>query len=300
MPAFFQSLPGKTLQCELCPHRCTLAEGRVGRCGVRENRDGALHLPYYGFITGLALDSIEKKPLYHYNPGSSILSVGFAGCNLHCPFCQNWHISQVHGPVTVTGRMLSPEELIRMALEVSPIQDGQYAAQIAYTYSEPLIHGEFLLDCMECAHRAGVANVLVTNGCVNPEAAEAILARTDAVNVDLKCFSLDTYSRVLGGDLPAVLEFIRMAWRKRETHLEITTLVIPDLNDSEEELDRCVAFIAGLSPEIPWHLSAYHPDYKWYAPPTDPERLFALVARARQKLRYVYPGNISGRWQPLP
>ncbi|MDR3334848.1 MAG: AmmeMemoRadiSam system radical SAM enzyme [Treponema sp.] len=271
------------IQCRLCPRCCRLPDGGLGRCGVRGNRGGVGNLPYYAFITALAVDPIEKKPLYHFNPGSSILSLGFAGCNLHCPFCQNWHISQ---RTDVPGRYCAPADLIAAAqAEASP--------QIAYTYSEPLVHIEYLLDCMARAHESGLANVLVSNGCVQIEAAQAVLSLIDAVNVDLKCFSEDTYRRVLGGDLSTVLTFIKTAW-KMGVHLELTTLVVPELNDSDGEIDRCIAFLAGLSKDIPWHLSAYHPAYQWNAPPTDASRLRSIARRARNTLSYVYTGNLQG------
>jgi pyruvate formate lyase activating enzyme len=239
----------------------------------------------------MARDPIEKKPLYHYRPGSFILSLGFAGCNLRCPFCQNWHISQRTG---IPGKRLSPRDIIAAFQSgESPGGDAGGFRQIAYTYSEPLVHPEFLLDCMTAAHEAGIANVLVSNGCVRSEAAKDILSLTDAANIDLKCFSEDTYSRLLGGDLSTVLDFIREA-RNQGIHLEITTLIIPGLNDTPDETGRCTEFIAGLSRTIPWHLSAYHPDYRCEALPTEPSALFQIARRARRDLSYVYTGNVSG------
>jgi pyruvate formate lyase activating enzyme len=165
-------------------------------------------------------------------------------------------------------------------------------AQIAYTYSEPLVHIEVLLACMWEARRQGAANVLVTNGCVNAEGADEILSLTDAANIDLKCFSAETYSKVLGGDLDTVLAFISSA-REKGVHVEITTLVVPGLNDGEDEMQKTIDFIAGLSPEIPFHLSAYHPDWKWEAPPTSPALLAKYAAAAGKKLLYVYTGNTA-------
>jgi pyruvate formate lyase activating enzyme len=251
------------------------------------NRNGEAALPYYGFISALAEDPIEKKPLYHYRPGSSILSLGFAGCNLRCPFCQNWHISQAAAS-EIPGRILKAEAVAETARR-------RGCRQIAYTYSEPLVHIEYLLECMTLCREAGIANVLVSSGCVNAEAAKEILALTDAANIDLKCFSEETYAKVLGGDLHTVLRFLETA-AEAGVHLEVTTLVVPGLNDGEAELEKCAAFIAGLSEkgDIPWHLSAYHPDYRWDAPPTNPDVLAETARRVRQKLAYVYTGNVAG------
>jgi len=278
-------------RCSLCPHRCAIPSGAFGACGVRGNKNGKGLLPFYGHVTALAVDPIEKKPLFHYRPGSMILSAGFCGCNLRCPFCQNWRISQ---SASAPGKQIQSGDVISAALhEDSP--------SIAYTYSEPLVHAEFLLDCMALAHQHGIANVLVTNGCANSEAAREILSLTDAANIDLKCFSADTYAEVLGGAhdaLETVLEFIRLAC-SMGVHVEITTLVVPGLNDSAAELDACADFVSSLGP-IPWHLSAYHPDYHWNAPPTDPALLLNTARRARarprarEKLPFVYTGNIGG------
>jgi len=237
------------------------------------------------------MDPIEKKPLYHFRPGSMILSAGFAGCNLRCPFCQNWRISQAaDGCTNIPGTEMQPADLIAAALR----KDSR---AIAYTYSEPLVHAEFLLDCMTLARKHDITNVLVTNGCINTNAAEAILSLTDAANIDLKCFSAETYAQTLGGNISAgniletVCAFIRLAYAKG-VHIEITTLVVPGLNDSLAELDACADFIASLSADIPWHLSAYHPDYRWNAPPTDPAFLERVKERVLQKLKFVYIGNV--------
>ena len=282
-------------RCGLCPRRCAIPNGAFGACGVRGNKNGKGLLPFYGHVTALALDPIEKKPLFHFRPGSMILSVGFCGCNLRCPFCQNWHISR---SVDAPGKQMQPGDIVSAALHENSLA-------IAYTYSEPLVHAEFLFDCMFLAHEHGIANVLVTNGCANREAAREILSLTDAANIDLKCFSANTYADILGGGdqsvFETVLEFIRMACVVG-VHVEVTTLVVPGLNDSVEELDACADFMAsgalqgGRFGEIPWHLSAYHPDYRWNAPPTDPALLLqtARRVRAREKLTYVYTGNICG------
>jgi pyruvate formate lyase activating enzyme len=295
-PRFFTSLPEGQVQCILCPRRCLLASGKEGKCRVRFNANGKPDIPFYGFVTGLAVDPIEKKPLYHFQPGTEILSAGFAGCNLRCPFCQNWHISQ---NTNVPGSVCSPEKLIAAAKTGQGRFTRQPSStprpQIAYTYSEPLVHIEFLLDCMAEARKAGIANVLVSNGCVNPEAAAEVLDLCDAANIDLKCFSEKTYAEVLGGDLSAVTGFIRTALEKG-VHIEITTLVVPGLNDSGAELDKCRDFIAELQTgesAVPWHLSACHPAYKWDGAATAPQSLVSAVKRAREKLEFVYAGNIA-------
>jgi pyruvate formate lyase activating enzyme len=290
------------VRCDLCPHRCAISNGHFGACGVRGNKNGKGLLPFYGNITALAMDPIEKKPLFHFRPGSMILSAGFSGCNLRCPFCQNYHISQ---SPEAPAKKMQASDIISAALH-----EGTDA--IAYTYSEPLVHAEFLLDCMALAHRHGIANVLVTNGCANAEATQEILSLTDAANIDLKCFSAETYSSVLGGGsnscLETILNFIRLACMQG-VHVEITTLVVPGLNDSPEELDNCIDFIASLNDEIkipasnksatsnrgeiPWHLSAYHPDYRWNAPPTNPDFLLETKKRAEKKIAFVYTGNIQ-------
>ena len=287
---FFSSAEA-SIKCDLCPRHCLIAPGNSGACRIRQNIDGNLALPFYGYITALAHDPIEKKPLYHFRPGTEILSVGFAGCNLHCPFCQNWHISQTTDTVS---RNYSPVELIAAALEAG--------SALAYTYSEPLVHFEFLLECMKEARKAGIANVLVTNGCINHEAAAEILDLADAVNVDLKCFSEESYKNVLGGDLSTVLAFIETA-KEKSVHVETTTLIVPGFNDSEKELDACMNFIAEMGSgggasagksEIPWHLSAYHPAWKWKAPPTSPECLAVTRERAKKRISFVYMGNMAG------
>jgi pyruvate formate lyase activating enzyme len=212
---------------------------------------------------------------------------------MHCPFCQNWHISQ---STDASSRPYKPQELISEAHRSS----SSAFAQIAYTYSEPLVHFEYLLDCMKEARKAGIANVLVTNGCIVSKAAEEILALTDAANIDLKCFSNESYRKVLGGDLSTVLDFIRTAVDKG-VHVEITTLIVPGFNDSTKELDACMDFLVELNKSgneinkntsVPWHLSAYHPNWKWKAPPTSPQVLHITAARARERLLYVYTGNI--------
>jgi len=271
------------LQCALCPHRCRIREGQAGRCGVRVNNKGSPALPYWARVSSLALDPMEKKPLYHFRPGTGVLSVGFVGCNLACPFCQNWTISQSTDAAT---RLLEPVALVQEAERIG-------ARSLAYTYSEPLIHFEYLVQAMRLARDKGISNVLVTNGCILEGPARELLALTDAANVDLKSGKRETYTRVLGGDLETTERFIALAY-EAGVHLEATTLVVPNLNDSPAEIDHCADFLAALSPDLPWHLSAYHPDFRWQSPPTEPEVLELMATNARKKLRYVYVGNVWG------
>jgi pyruvate formate lyase activating enzyme len=281
LPLFMTS-NGENVHCDLCPNNCTIKSGAFGECGVRGNKGGKGIIPFYGFISALAVDPIKKKPLYHFKQNTNILSLGFAGCNLRCPFCQNWHISQ---NTDISGKWMQPGEIISAALKHD-------TPSIAYTYSEPLVHAEYILDCMTLARKHNIANVLVTNGCVRTEAAAEILKLTDAVNTDLKCFSAETYKKTLGGDLQTVLDFIKLCY-KMNVHQEITTLVVPELNNSKDELSAIADFIVGIDREIPWHLTAYHPDYHWNAPPTDPDFLIRTAKEAGKKLSFVHTGNIG-------
>jgi len=287
----FMTFEGESIQCDLCPNNCKIESGTFGACGVRGNKNGAGIIPFYGYITALALDPIEKKPLYHFKPHTKILSIGFAGCNFRCPFCQNWSISQLkQRPQNADiddqsgGRYMQPGEIISAALKYD-------SPSIAYTYSEPLVHAEYVLDCMALARKHGIANVLVTNGCIKTKAAEEILKLTDAANVDLKGFNPQTYKKLLNGDLQTVLDFIKLC-DKMKIHIEVTTLVVPDLNNTKEELDSIADFIASVNKDIPLHLTAYHPDYRWNTPPTDRAFLINTAKNAKNKLSFVHTGNI--------
>ncbi|MCL2410167.1 MAG: AmmeMemoRadiSam system radical SAM enzyme [Treponema sp.] len=286
-PLFFYS-KDEEIFCELCPHNCRIKNGDFGLCGVRGNKSGKGIIPFYGFISALALDPIEKKPLYRFKPGTQILSVGFAGCNFKCPFCQNWQISQstnIAEGMAGYGRWIKPGEIVSTAMKKN-------SPCIAFTYSESLIHIEYILDTMMIARKHGIANVLVTNGCINHKAAASVLEYTNAANIDLKSFSAKTYKECLGGDLQTVLEFIKLSY-KMNVHIEITTLVVPGLNDSNGELSAIADFIASIDKNIPLHLTAYRPEYRWNAPPTNPDFLLAAAKEARKKLTFVYTGNIA-------
>jgi pyruvate formate lyase activating enzyme len=278
---FYEPAEGARVRCGLCPHRCLIADGRRGVCGVRENHGGRLELPCYGRLSSIAVDPIEKKPLYHYHPGERILSVGFVGCSFHCPFCQNYRISQGTAYPTQTW---SPEQLVAMAQ-----REGSFG--IAYTYSEPLIHLEYVLDAARRARSHGLKNVLVSNGYVNPEPAEELLSVMDAANIDLKGFQEEFYRGEIGGSLEEVKRFLAQARGRLE--LEVTTLVIPSRNDEPSEIEAIARFLASLDPRIPYHLSAYYPQYRYTLPPTSAILLRSLGEVARRHLRYVYLGNIG-------
>lgn len=239
-------------------------------------------LPFYGVLSSVAVDPVEKKPLYHFYPGSAILSVGFYGCNFRCPFCQNYTISQY---TERSAHRISPAALVREALRANSFG-------IAYTYSEPLVHFEYVLDSAKAAREAGLKNVLVSNGYLNPEPTEELLPWIDAANIDLKAWNEEFYRKEAKGTLQPVLEFIRNA--SSRIHLEVTTLVIPGVNDKPDEIEEAARFLASLNRKIPYHLTCYYPRYKYTVRPTREEDLEPLIQRARKHLAFVYAGNTGG------
>ena len=274
-------------RCNVCFRHCELREGQTGPCGARKGADGKVVPVWYGRISSLALDPIEKKPLARFHPGSRILSVGSLGCNLRCPFCQNHEIAQAEGNrFPVRTESLFPEELAELAVVYRP----QGNIGVAFTYNEPLVGWEYVRDTAKLVHAKHMVNVLVTNGCAEAEILREILPYTDAMNIDLKGFTDRYYTEVLGGDRQMVMDFIREA--VKHCHVELTTLVVPGENDSEEEMLRLSGWVAGLSEEIPLHISRFFPRHRMTdREPTDIRKAYALVATARKNLRYVYPGN---------
>ncbi len=269
--------------CELCFHHCLLDEGQTGICRARANRGGAIQSLSYGRITALALDPIEKKPLRRFYPGSRILSVGSFGCNLRCPFCQNAGIAAV-GAETLT-RDCSPEQLVQEALRLR--ERGNIG--VAYTYNEPLVEYEYVRDCAALVRRAGMVNVLVTNGTIEEAPWRQLLPLLDAVNIDLKGFT-ETWYRHLGGDLETVKRSILLA--AQTCHLEVTNLVVPGENDSEEEMRALSTWLASVSPNIPLHVSRFFPRHRMQdRPPTPVSTVYRLADLARERLRHVYTGN---------
>lgn len=280
--ARYYDFEGKRVRCRLCPHMCGVNEGKAGICGIRKNIGGKLYTTIYGEVTSIAMDPIEKKPLYHFYPGSGILSIGTKGCNFACPYCQNWRISQ---ETDVPSEYYSPEYIVRAAIQNKSIG-------IAYTYSEPLIWFEYVMDCARLAKKEGLKNVLVTNGYVNREPLTELLEFVDAMNIDLKSFRDETYRKEQKGRLAPVLDTITTVAHAR-CHVELTTLVVTGMNDDMQEMTDIIDWIAALDRAIPWHISRYHPSYNYDAPSTDIQFMYRVYEKAIQKLDYVYCGNIA-------
>lgn len=271
-------------ECKVCPHRCRLSEGQFGFCQARICKDGKVVCENYGKVTSIALDHIEKKPLYHFYPGSKILSVGSYGCNLRCPFCQNCQISMAK-EFEIDFGIISCEELVKEAYELK--ERGNIG--IAYTYNEPLIGYEFVRDCWLLAKKRGLKNVVVTNGYICEEPLRELLEVVDAFNIDLKGFTQEFYKK-LQGDLDTVKNTIKIV--ARHSHVEVTTLIIPGENDSEEEIDQLSKWLAGISPDIPFHITRFFPRWKMKdKPPTPVKTVYRLVDVARKNLKYVHEGN---------
>lgn len=274
-------LEGGKVRCNICPQNCTIAEDGHGLCLGRVNKGGTLYAENYGECVSASMDPIEKKPLYHICPGKNILSIATYGCNLRCEFCQNWTISQTKAP----SEHLSPERIVALAK-----RNGSFG--IAYTYTEPIIWYEYIMATGDMAHSEGLKNVLVTNGVINEEPLRELLPLVDAMNIDLKSMRPDFYRELCHVDgLDAVKRTIEMA--SDATHVEVTNLLIHGKNDSEEELREFVDFVAGVSPTIPVHFSRYFPNYRMEVPPTPMESLELADRLAREKLHYVYLGNVG-------
>ncbi|MCX7910543.1 MAG: AmmeMemoRadiSam system radical SAM enzyme [Endomicrobia bacterium] len=276
------------LQCRLCPHNCIIEENKVGKCKARKNINGKLYSLTYGVISSIAFDPIEKKPLYHFYPGSLILSVGSFGCNFKCEFCQNWEISQIENKDIDNfhkEKIITTQQLLQIA--------KKYKSNIgiSYTYNEPLINFEFVLDTAKIFNKEGYKNVLVTNGYINKEPLLELIPYIDAANIDLKSFNENFYKEICGAKLKFVLETIEIFLRHKK-HIELTTLVITQANDSIEEITQIVNYVSSLSSEIPLHFSRYFPMYKFSKPSTSVEHLMEIYKLAKQKLKYVYLGNV--------
>ena len=280
--------------CPVCPHQCLLSEGKTGKCRARGMKDGKIIPLNYGIATSLALDPIEKKPLARFYPGGKILSIGSYGCNLKCPFCQNWEISMSDGREYCQGRraderFLTPEALAETAKQLR----ARGNIGVAFTYNEPLISYEYVLDTAKYLKESDLKTVLVTNGCINEEIASLVLPVTDALNIDLKSFQETVYRKTLGGNLATVQRFIEKA--AEQCHVDLTSLIVPGMNDSDEEMLAMTQWIASLpgGNEIPLHITRFFPRYRVLdKKPTDRSVILRLVGVARQQLKHVYPGNI--------
>jgi pyruvate formate lyase activating enzyme len=272
-------------QCSICPRKCQLKEGQVGFCRARACVNGNVVPINYGKVTSLALDPIEKKPLFHFYAGSKILSVGSFGCNLRCPFCQNYEISMA-GIDDIAHQDVTPWELTDLAIKLAHEPAGNLG--VAFTYNEPFISYEFVRDCCVLLHQAGLKTVLVSNGHINREPLVELLPLIDAMNIDLKGFSQAYYDYV-GGNFECVKQTIATAFDK--CHVEVTTLIVPTKNDSTEEMEAETKWLASVSAEIPLHISRYFPRYKSDIPATPVETVYRLRDTAQKYLKFVHTGN---------
>ncbi len=278
--AMFYAVHEDYVQCGLCPHLCRISDGKAGACRCRINEKGKLWTTNYGRTTSIALDPIEKKPLYHYYPGRQIISIAPNSCNMRCPFCQNWEISQEN----TTTQFMGPDTLVKI------MQDhGSFG--VSYTYTEPFTWYEYLLDAGQTVRRAGGKNVLVTNGMINEEPLRRLIPIIDAMNIDLKSVDEKIYSETLYGDLKTVQNTIRIA--REHCHVEITNLLVTGLNDGEKDIDKLIDYVVAVDPTIPLHFSRYYPNYRYDQPPTPVKRLEYAHDSARKKgMFFVYLGNV--------
>jgi len=285
---FYKKLEDDKVRCYLCAHHCAVADRKRGKCGVRENRGGTLYSLVYGKLISMNIDPIEKKPLFHFHPESSSMSIATAGCNFRCMHCQNFDISQYPKKnIDIPGQDATPEEVVNAAEKAG-------CKSISYTYTEPTIFFEFALDCARLAHERGIKNVFVSNGYTGPEAVEAIAPFLDANNIDLKGDN-EFYKKICGAKLEPVLDTIKLMY-EQGVWIEITTLIIPGYNDSEETLGGIIDFIKSVDPAIPWHVTQFYLTHKLMDLPRTPLK---TLKRAREMglergLKYVYEGNVPG------
>jgi len=289
-PMFYETMTENRVRCNLCNHRCKIREGMRGICGVRENRSGTLYSLVYGKVIAEHVDPIEKNPLFHFLPGSRAFSIGTVGCNFHCKHCQNSDTSQYpheHGG-EIRGQDRTPEQIVAAAKAAG-------CETIAYTYTEPTIFYEFAYDTAVLAQKEGIKNVFVSNGYMSPEATRQIGAYLDAINIDLKAFTDNFYKEVCGARLKPVLQSV-LLMKEPGVWVEVTTLIIPGLNDGDQELRDIARFVKSIGSDIPWHVTQFYPTCKLQDRSLTP---IATLRRARdigmeEGLRYVYEGNVSG------
>ncbi len=287
---FYQQAQGDEVVCGLCNHHCHIKNEKRGLCGVRENHDGKLYSLVYGRLIAEHVDPIEKKPLFHFLPGSKAYSISTVGCNFRCLHCQNYDISQyphLHNGA-ITGKKHSPESVVENAVR-------QDCASLCYTYVEPTIFYEFAYDCSTLAHQRQVKNVFVSNGYMSPEISRHLATVLDGINIDIKGFTDDFYKKVCKARLQPVLDNVKLM-HELGVWVEVTTLVIPGLNDSKEELRDIAHFIKGIDPSIPWHVTAFYPTYKMLDREPTPAATLRMAREIglEEGLRFVYEGNIPG------
>ena len=286
---FYEKIGEDKVRCYLCPHRCEISPGKRGICGVRENRGGMLYTLVYEKVVSWAVDPIEKKPLYHFYPGEDAFSIATVGCNFHCLHCQNYSISQFSkGREDIPGEDISPEEIINLAKQ-------KKTKIIAYTYTEPTIFFEYAYDTCRLAKKEGIKNVFVTNGYIEEEPLRKIAPYMDAANVDLKSIKEEFYRKICGAHLNPVLETLKLM-KELGIWVEVTTLIIPTLNDSKEEQKQIANFIATLGEDTPWHISRFYPAYRLTNIPATPAKTLHQARRIGLEagLKYVYVGNVPG------
>jgi pyruvate formate lyase activating enzyme len=278
------------VQCQACEHFCAVKPGEAGKCGVRRNIEGTLYLVVYGEAIAIHVDPIEKKPLFHFMPRGDVLSIGTYGCNFRCPFCQNWQMSQMRDfddERDALGRPASPEALVNTCLR-------NHIPMIAYTYNEPTVFFEYTYDTAKLAHQHGIKNVYVSNGYMSRAALDMIEPYLDGINVDLKAFSEAFYREQCQAHLAPVKRNIAHIARETDIWIEITTLLVPDLNDSEDELRAMAEWLADVDPAMPWHVTAFHPDYEMLDRPRTSQQVLATAYEIGRQagLQYVYVGNV--------
>ncbi|WGS65984.1 AmmeMemoRadiSam system radical SAM enzyme [Marinitoga aeolica] len=278
---FYEELEDKKVKCKLCPHNCIIKNNLTGICKVRKNIDGKLYSLNYGEITAINDDPIEKKPLFHFYPGEYVLSLGTWGCNFKCLFCQNFEISQER-PYSIYK--LNPEDIVEMAIK-------RKTKIVAFTYSEPIVWYEFVYDTAKLLKEKDIKTVLVTNGYINKEPLLKLIPYIDAMNIDLKGFNDEFYKKIIGGKKEPVMEAIKLSF-ENNIHIEVTTLVVTNGNDNENELEELFKWIGNISKDIPLHLSRYYPVYKYSESPTDIVKLKKIYNIATNYLNYVYLGNV--------
>jgi pyruvate formate lyase activating enzyme len=284
---YWHALDDGRVQCDVCPRECKLHEGQRGLCFVRANKDGKIVLTTYGRSSGYCIDPIEKKPLNHFYPGSSVMSFGTAGCNLACKFCQNWDISKSK-EIDILADQASPEKIARVAKELG-------CKSVAYTYNDPVIFMEYAIDVAKECRKRDIKSVAVTAGYISPEPRKEFFQYMDAANVDLKAFTEDFYWKITGGHLQPILDTLEYIKHETDVWLELTTLLIPGHNDSDEEIEKMTQWVVDkLGPDVPMHFTAFHPDWKMRdVPPTPAETLTrAREIAIKNGVRYAYTGNV--------